>query len=104
MKVDITAEAQRDLEAIGDYIARDDPGRAVMFLRELRAKCLDLATHPRRFPLVRRYEAWGVRHRVHRSHLIFYRIEPERVLILHILHGAMDYASILAGPPDHPPA
>jgi len=35
MKVLITAEAEADLEAIGDYIARDNPARALSFVREL---------------------------------------------------------------------
>jgi toxin ParE1/3/4 len=95
MKVEISAEAERDLEAIGDYIARDNPVRAVSFLRELRAKCLALAELPQGFPLVRRYEYLGIRSRVHGNYLIFYRAESERVIVLHILHGAMDYASIL---------
>jgi len=95
MRVDISAEAERDLETIGDYIARDNPARAIGFLRELRAKCLALAELPRGFPLVRRYEALGIRRRVHGDYLIFYRVEPERVVVLHVLHGATDYAAIL---------
>jgi plasmid stabilization system protein ParE len=43
MIVDLSAEAEHDLEAIGDYIARDNPHRAISFIRELRTKCLDLA-------------------------------------------------------------
>lgn len=95
MKVEITAEAARDLEAIGDHIARDDPARAVSFLQEIRAKCLALAEFPDRFPFVRRYERFGVRRRLHGNYLIFYRVEPVRVVVLHILHGAMDYTAIL---------
>lgn len=95
MRVEISAEAELDLEAIGDHIGRDNPDRAISFLRELRAKCLALVELPNGFPLVRRYEAMGVRRRVHGNYLIFYRAEPERVVVLHILHGAMDYASIL---------
>lgn len=95
MRVEITAEAERDLEAIGDHIARDNPARAITFLRELRAKCLALGELPYGFPLVRRYEDLGVRRRLHGNYLIFYRAEAERVVVVHILHGAMDYAPIL---------
>lgn len=95
MIVRFTAEAERDLEAIGDHIAADNPVRAVSFLAELRAACLGLAEFPGRFGLVPRYEALGVRHRVHGNYLIFYRIGDEHVDVLHILHGAMDYAAIL---------
>ena len=65
MIVDLSAEAEHDLEAIGDYIARDNPHRAISFIRELRTKCLDLADVSEGFPLVPRYEAQGVRRRVH---------------------------------------
>ena len=95
MRVEISAEAELDLEVIGDHIARDNPARAISFLRELRSKCLGLAELPSGFPLVRRYEHFGVRRRLHGNYLIFYRIEAERLVVLHILHGAMDYAQIL---------
>lgn len=65
MIVRLSVEAELDLEAIGDFIARDDPSRALSFLQELREKCLGLAEMPQRFPLVPRYEATGVRRRAH---------------------------------------
>lgn len=90
--VHISAEAEQDLETIGDYIARDSPMRAISFLRELREQCPDMAE---RFPLVPRYEAAGVRRRGHGNYLIFYRVEADKVVIIHILHGAQDYSAIL---------
>jgi len=95
MIVHFTAEAEFDLEAIGDFIARDNPGRALSFLRELREKCLGLSDMPARFPLVPRYEAAGVRRRVYGDYLIFYRVEPVKVIILHVLHGARDHNASL---------
>lgn len=95
MIVHFSAEAEHDLEAIGDYIARDNPARAISFLRELREQCLGLADMPQRFPLVPRYEAAGVRRRGHGNYLIFYRIEADKIVIIHILHGAQDYSAIL---------
>lgn len=95
MIVHLTAEAEYDLEAIGDYIARDNPARAVSFLHELRAKCLGLADMPERFPLVPRYETAGVRRRVHGDYLIFYRVERDKVVIIHIIHGTQNYSAIL---------
>ena len=96
MIVHLTDEAEHELEQIGDYIARDNPKRALTFVRELRDKCLSLATMPRAFPLVRRYESQGIRRRAYGDYLIFYRIEADRVTVLHVLHGAMDYVAILA--------
>lgn len=95
MKVVLTAEAEHDLETIGDYIARGDPAAAIRFIRAIRKRCLALTDFPERFPLVPRYEAGGVRRLVMGNYLIFYRAERDRVIVLHILHGARDYGSIL---------
>lgn len=95
MIVPLSAEAEYDLETIGDYIARDNPERALSFLHELRSKCLGLADMPERFPLVPRYEATGVRRRVHGDYLIFFRVEAEKVVIIYILHGVQNYSMIL---------
>ena len=95
MNVRLTAEAEADLERIADTIARDNPPRALTFVQELRAACLGLAQFPERFPLVQRYADRGVRHRVHGSYLVFYRVEVDHVTVLHVLHGAMDYAEVV---------
>lgn len=88
-------EAGGDLERTADYIARDNPRRALTFIQELRTSCLDLADTPEGFALVPRYERQGIRRRVHGSYLIFYRVRGERIIVIHVLHGATDYAEIL---------
>ena len=95
MRLEISAEAEADLEAIGDHIARYNPARAVSFIREIYAKCVAILDFPESFPLVPRLEATGVRKSLHGNYLIFYRVEPGHVVIIHILHGASDYASLL---------
>ncbi|MDO7843047.1 type II toxin-antitoxin system RelE/ParE family toxin [Sphingomonas immobilis] len=95
MIVHLSASAERDLETIADFIAQDDPRRAISFIRELREKCLNLADLPTGFPLVPRYEAEGVRKRRYGRYLIFYRVDSSRVFVLHILNGAQDYDTIL---------
>jgi plasmid stabilization system protein ParE len=95
MIVVISAEAERDLEAIGDYIARDNPQRAISFVREIREQCVQLAEMPAAAPLVSRYQRYGVRRHVHGNYLIFYQFDSERLVVLHILHGAMEYEPIL---------
>jgi plasmid stabilization system protein ParE len=70
-----TASAERELEAIGDYIALENPARAGSFVRELRKDCALLTTMPERHPLLPRYRNSGIRRRVYGRYLIFYRIE-----------------------------
>jgi plasmid stabilization system protein ParE len=95
MIVRLSAQSERELEHIGDWIARDNPARAVTFIEEIQRACIELADFPERFPLVARYESQGVRHRAMGNYLIFYRVEPGKVVILHVLHGATDYSAIL---------
>jgi toxin ParE1/3/4 len=42
-----TPLAEADLEAIGDYVARDNPRRALTFVREMRERCERIAEMPR---------------------------------------------------------
>lgn len=97
MILEFSSEAENDLEQIADYIAQDDPRRAVSFVRELRSKCEALLDVPNSFASVPRFEHHGIRRRVHGNYLIFYRVESEKVVIIHILHGATDYGAILFG-------
>ncbi|MBP1178914.1 plasmid stabilization system protein ParE [Methylobacterium sp. PvR107] len=57
--------------------------------------CLALADFPERFPLVCRYEDRGVRRHVQGKYPIFYRVETDCVVILHILRGTVDHATRL---------
>jgi len=95
MIVVITAAAETDLQTIGDWIAQDNPERAISFLMELRQRCEGLAHNPFGYELVARYERAGIRRRPYRNYLIFYRIAGETIEILHVLHGAHDYEAIL---------
>ena len=95
MIVEITASAERDLENIADYIARDSALAALRFIDALQAKCVDLGELPYAFPLIPRYEQHGIRRRVHGNYLILYRVDAERVVVLRILHGAVAYETVL---------
>lgn len=95
MKLVLAREAEADLERIGDYIAQDNPRRAVSFVLELRERTHGLLSNPRAYPLVPRYEGLGIRRCVHGNYLIFYRVTADEVLVLHILHGAMDVEALL---------
>jgi toxin ParE1/3/4 len=46
MRVWFTPMAERDLESIGDYIASDNPRRAITFVRELQQQCHRIALNP----------------------------------------------------------
>ena len=100
MKLVITAEAQNDLREIADYIAHDNPLRAVTFINEIEARLERLSFMPRAYPLLPRHETSGVRRAIFKDYLIFYRIKDDAVVVHHILHGSRDYEKMLF--PDGP--
>jgi toxin ParE1/3/4 len=79
--------AEADLEAIGDYIANDNPRRALSFVRDLRDRCRAMVHYPRAAPL-RPELGRGVRMIVFGDYLIFYRYSKGQVIIERVLHGA----------------
>jgi addiction module RelE/StbE family toxin len=99
MKVVITAAAKADLLAIRRYIEADNPSRALSFVEELLDRCLALADTLRAYPLVPRYERFLIRRCVHGDYLIFYRLQPEQIEVIHVLQGARDIEALLFGSP-----
>jgi toxin ParE1/3/4 len=89
------ASAYADLVAIARAIALDNPARALSFVAELEDRCLSLGHMPDAFPLVPGWEEQGIRRRLYRSYLIFYRLRAHQVEIIHVLHGARHYEDIL---------
>ncbi len=95
MKVILVPAAQADLEEIADYIAQDNPRRALSYIRELRIAAETIGEFPESYPLLPRYEHYGLRRRAYGNYLIFYEIIKGTVFVTHILHGAQDYEAIL---------
>ena len=81
--------AERDLEDIGDYIARRDPERARSFVRELRERCEALSGHPRAYRLRPEFGP-AIRSLPHGAYLVLYRERGGKVAIERILHAARD--------------
>jgi len=98
MNVYISETAKADLREIRQGIERVVPLRGDAVIQELVEHCEQLADMPLRYPLVLRYEGRGVRRCVHGRYLIFYRTRDESVEIIHIVHGARDYDSLLFPP------
>jgi plasmid stabilization system protein ParE len=49
MRAHLTPQAEIDLEEVGDYIALDNPRRAVSFIREIRQHCEKIADGPHHY-------------------------------------------------------
>ena len=89
MRLAFTPLAEQDLEAIADYIAADNPVRALSFVRELRAQCQRISLNPPGYRL-RSELGDGIRSCAHGHYVIFFDSDPDAVVIVRILHGARD--------------
>ena len=89
-----------DLEEIGDYIARDNPRRAASFVAELRRQCVKLTRSPEGYRQ-RPELGEGIRSCAYGNYVIFFTIQADALLIVRILHGAMDIESQFQPPTEH---
>lgn len=93
MRVVLSNHAETDLEEIGDYIAADNPVRAVSFVQEIREHCRRIAAAP--FAYQARPElAEGIRCCAHGRYLILFVPDEREVLIVRIVHGARDLSNL----------
>ena len=91
LRLAFTDKAEADLESLAAHIAESNPARAATFVDEPRSACDGVARRPLAFPLAPRLAGTGARRRVFGNYLIFYRASAEVVLILRVLHVAVDH-------------
>jgi len=96
MQVIFSVQAEQDLEEIGDYIAADNPSRAVSFVREISEHCAKIASSPLGY-VARPELGEGIRSCAHGRYLILFQPSSEDVLIVRVLHGARDLPSLFRG-------
>jgi toxin ParE1/3/4 len=89
MLLSITPLATQDLEEIGDYIAQDNPLRAVEFLTELQSHCETIRRNPEGYRLRQEFSQ-TMRSCSHGNYVIFYECDEREVSIVRILHGGRD--------------
>ncbi len=99
MRLHISPLAERDLEAIGDYIADDNPSRALSFVGELRAQCAEIAKMPRACR-ARPELGEGVRSCAYGNYVIFFVAGKSKVTVVRVLQGAMDIPARFADADD----
>lgn len=95
MRIRISDVAENELEAIGNFIAEDNPTRADSFVLELLDHCHKLLHQPLRYPMIEGLEHLGMRRCPYRGYVTLYVVGDDVVEIVHILHGARDIDRIL---------
>ena len=93
MRLVITPQAERDIEEIGDYIALDNPPRALSFVCKLRAQCGKIAALPETFRL-RQELGEDIRSCAYGRYVIFFIVGVREVTIIRVLHGARDLPAL----------
>lgn len=83
-----TLRATADLESIVEYIFRDSEFYATAVARELIAAARTLTTFAERGRMVPEFEDPTVREIIVRRYRLIYRVKPQRIEVLRIIHGA----------------
>lgn len=86
--------ADDDLLEIFLTIAEDDEGAATRFIDRIRAALRRLADYPLSAP-ARPELGVDMRSLAVGRYLVLYRVQPDHVLILRVLHGARDIGAAL---------
>ena len=89
-QVNVSQQAQNDLEHIFDYIADDSINNATNFIVQLEKKIYSLEDFPYRHPLIPENEFFGTdyRHLNYKKHRVIYRVTEKSVFVLRVIHGA----------------
>ena len=94
MRLVITPLAEIYIEEIGDYIAEDNPNRAVSFIIELRSRFRQIALSPKAYRL--RHELGDNTHScAHGNYVIFFSHDGQDVRIERVMHGAHNLSGLL---------
>ena len=94
MRLEFSRWVESDLDSIAEYIAQDNPQRAVTFLREIRQKIHRIAEQPLLYqlrPEIGEYARLAVVGR----YVILFRILHEVVRIERVIYGGRDLPSLL---------
>lgn len=95
----IARQAYADMDAVAEFIRRDNPLRAETYINEIAERIELIGEQPLACP--ERAE-WmpGLRSAVHGRYLILFSCDDEEVAVLRVLHGAQDIAAIFKGDRD----
>jgi len=86
LKIIRTAKAKQDLDAIWDHIAKDNPEAADRFLQRFQL----LAKNPLLGEMQPLLADGTYRRFVYRHYVIYYRTQEDSMMLLRILHGALE--------------
>jgi toxin ParE1/3/4 len=93
MRVEFSRFVEGDLDAIADYIAQDNPTRAVSFIREIGAQIHAVGQNPLLYRL-RPEIGEGARMAIVGRYVILFRTMAETVRIERVVYGGRDLLAL----------
>jgi len=93
MRVEFSSFVEGDLDAIADYIAQDNPTRALSFLREIGAQIHTIGQNPMLYQL-RPEIGEGARMAIVGRYVILFRLTTKSVRIERIVYGGRDLLAL----------
>lgn len=92
MAIEWSARARTDLRELRAYIAQDSPHYARQFVEKIFKSVETLAQHPQIGRKVPEADREDIRELIFQNYRIIYRIAPEHIYIVTVLHGSRDLA------------
>lgn len=92
-QLELSRYIESDLDDIADYIAQDNPHRAITFIRDIRAKFLDIQRNPLIYQL-RPDIGEDARLAIIGNYAILFRLMGEAIRIERIVYGGRDLQGI----------
>jgi toxin ParE1/3/4 len=88
MRVHWTENAIRHLVTIYEYIALNSPTYGKRMVDRITRRSEQIAIHPLSGRKVLEYEAEDIRELIEKPYRIIYRIKPDQIDVLAVIHGA----------------
>ena len=98
MVVEWSARARTDLRELHTYIAHDSPYYARRFVEKIFKAVEALTDHPQIGRKVPEADREDIRELLFQNYRIIYRIKPEHVYIVTVLHGGRDLSGQVVKP------
>jgi plasmid stabilization system protein ParE len=94
MRIEWSEPAMLDMAALRTYIAEDSPFRAKLFIQRLFEHVDHLESFPELGRKVPETDMPDIREPVFQGYRIIYRLAPQRIDILTVLHGSRDLSDL----------
>jgi toxin ParE1/3/4 len=98
LRVRISHPAESDLGGIIDYLAERNPSAAQKFIGQFLERCDLLALNPLLGETCQSTMGEWRMISLQSSYIIFYSVEPDRIEIARVIHGARDWQAMVMPP------